>query len=54
MRWELRIEHPQALIDEMQYHSKERNPNLPASSYSLTCQIDQRGVYSFVCVRVEL
>ncbi|MDP2036966.1 MAG: FAD-dependent oxidoreductase, partial [Ignavibacteria bacterium] len=43
----VRIEHPQALIDEMQYHSKERNPNLPASSYSLTCQIDQRGVYSF-------
>lgn len=43
----VRIEHPQALIDEIQYHSKERNPNLPASSYSLTCQIDKRGVYSF-------
>lgn len=43
----VRIEHPQALIDEIQYHSKERNPNLPASSYSLTCQIDNRGVYSF-------
>jgi hypothetical protein len=43
----VRIEHPQALIDEMQYHSKERNPSLPASSYSLTCQVDDRGVYSF-------
>lgn len=43
----VRIEHPQKLIDEIQYHSKERNPNLPASSYNLTCQIDDRGVYSF-------
>ncbi len=43
----VRIEHPQSLIDEIQYHSKNRNQNLPASSYSLTCQIDDRGVYSF-------
>ncbi|PKL82837.1 MAG: FAD-binding protein [Ignavibacteriae bacterium HGW-Ignavibacteriae-3] len=43
----VRIEHPQKLIDEIQYHSNERNPNLPASSYSLTCQVDDRGVYSF-------
>ena len=43
----VRIEHPQKLIDEIQYHSKERNPNLPASSYNLACQIDDRGVYSF-------
>ncbi len=43
----VRIEHPQRLIDEIQYHSKERNPNLPASSYNLACQADDRGVYSF-------
>lgn len=43
----VRIEHPQKLIDEIQYHSKERNPNLPTSSYNLACQVDDRGVYSF-------
>jgi len=43
----VRIEHPQKLIDEIQYHSKDRNPNLPASSYNLACQVDNRGVYSF-------
>jgi len=43
----VRIEHPQKLIDEIQYHTKERNPNLPASSYNLACQVDDRGVYSF-------
>ncbi|MCX7797921.1 MAG: FAD-binding protein [Melioribacter sp.] len=43
----VRIEHPQSLIDEIQYHSKVRHHNLPAASYSLTCQIDEHGVYSF-------
>lgn len=43
----VRIEHPQKLIDEIQYHSKEKDPNLPASSYNLSCQIDDKGVYSF-------
>jgi len=43
----VRIEHPQNLIDEIQYHSKERNPNLPASSYSITCQTGDKNVYSF-------
>lgn len=43
----VRIEHPQTLIDEIQYHSAIRNPNLPASAYNLTCQIDERGIYSF-------
>ncbi|MEW6193723.1 MAG: FAD-dependent protein [Bacteroidota bacterium] len=43
----VRIEHPQSLIDEIQYHSATRNPNLPASAYNLTCQIDEKGVYSF-------
>ncbi|MCB9206302.1 MAG: FAD-dependent oxidoreductase [Ignavibacteriales bacterium] len=43
----VRIEHPQALIDSIQYHSKVRHANLPASSYNLTCQVDNKGVYSF-------
>ncbi|MHB9039844.1 MAG: NAD(P)/FAD-dependent oxidoreductase [Melioribacteraceae bacterium] len=43
----VRIEHPQKLIDEIQYHTTERDINLPASSYNLTCQVDDRGVYSF-------
>ncbi|MGE5680087.1 MAG: NAD(P)/FAD-dependent oxidoreductase [Bacillota bacterium] len=43
----VRIEHPQALIDEIQYHKKQRGEYLPAASYSLTCQVDQRGVFSF-------
>lgn len=43
----VRIEHPQALIDEARYHAKVRDPNLPAASYTLTCQASGRGVYSF-------
>jgi uncharacterized FAD-dependent dehydrogenase len=43
----VRIEHPQSLIDEIQYGSKERHENLPASSYKLVCQIKQKGVFSF-------
>jgi len=43
----VRIEHSQSLIDEIQYHSKIRNPYLPAASYALVNQVDGRGVYSF-------
>lgn len=43
----VRIEHPQGLIDEIRYHQSPRDPNLPASSYSLVCQADGRGVFSF-------
>jgi uncharacterized FAD-dependent dehydrogenase len=43
----VRIEHPQALIDEMQYNQSNREQNLPASSYSLACQVDGHGVFSF-------
>lgn len=43
----VRIEHPQQIIDEIQYKQKIRELNLPAASYNLSCQIDQRGVYSF-------
>ena len=43
----VRIEHPQALIDSIQYHGTERGDLLPAASYSLVCQQNGRGVYSF-------
>lgn len=43
----VRIEHPQALIDSIQYHGAERGEYLPAASYSLVCQQAGRGVYSF-------
>jgi hypothetical protein len=43
----VRAEHPQELIDKIQYHGNQRGEFLPASSYSLAKQIDGRGVYSF-------
>ncbi|MBQ8471496.1 MAG: FAD-binding protein [Alistipes sp.] len=43
----VRIEHPQALIDQIQYHQPERGEYLPAASYSLVSQEKGRGVYSF-------
>jgi len=43
----VRIEHPQALINEMQYHTKQKNEYLPSANYSLACQVNNRGVFSF-------
>ncbi len=43
----VRIEHPQPLIDKIQYGVEKRGPHLPASSYKLACQINGRGVFSF-------
>ena len=43
----VRIEHPQKLIDKIQYHCDVRGEYLPAAAYSLVKQIDGRGVYSF-------
>lgn len=43
----VRIEHPQALIDSIQYHCPTRGEYLPAASYSLVSQEAGRGVYSF-------
>jgi len=43
----VRVEHPQMLIDSIQYKCKERGRFLPPASYSLVKQIDGRGVYSF-------
>ncbi|MGC1481031.1 MAG: FAD-dependent oxidoreductase [Chthoniobacterales bacterium] len=46
----VRIEHPQGLIDSLQYHvprGSERHRLLPAASYSLATKIADRGVHSF-------
>ncbi|WP_258100493.1 NAD(P)/FAD-dependent oxidoreductase [Marinoscillum pacificum] len=47
----VRIEHPQQVIDQIQYHCEDRGPYLPASSYSLVSQTQfknvERGVFSF-------
>ncbi len=44
----VRIEHPQQIIDGIQYHcSGDRDELLPAAAYSLVSQVKERGVYSF-------
>jgi uncharacterized FAD-dependent dehydrogenase len=43
----VRIEHPQALINEIQYHTKVKPENLPSAVYSLSSKIDGRGIYTF-------
>jgi uncharacterized FAD-dependent dehydrogenase len=43
----VRIEHPQSLIDQMQYHCADRGEFLPPASYNFVEQTDGRGVYSF-------
>ena len=43
----VRVEHPQALIDSIQYHGLQRGELLPAAAYSLVEQVEGRGVYSF-------
>jgi len=44
----VRLEHPQALIDQIMYHSPDgRGQYLPAAEYSFVTQVQGRGVYSF-------
>ncbi|CAM1372016.1 NAD(P)/FAD-dependent oxidoreductase [Tenacibaculum xiamenense] len=44
----VRVEHPQELIDQIQYScSGQRDELLPAAAYSLVHQVNNRGVYSF-------
>lgn len=47
----VRVEHPQQLIDKMQYHCDDRGSFLPAASYGLVTQTYyqevERGVFSF-------
>ncbi len=43
----VRVEHPQQLIDSMQYHCSTRGEFLPPASYSLVQQVADKGVFSF-------
>lgn len=43
----VRAEHPQKVIDSIQYHCDERGDHLPPASYSLVQQVENKGVYSF-------
>jgi uncharacterized FAD-dependent dehydrogenase len=49
----VRVEHPQSLIDKIQYHCGsleeviEKREYLPAASYGLVQQVENHGVYSF-------
>lgn len=44
----VRLEHPSALIDRIQYHNRTgRGKYLPAAEYAYTAQVGGRGVYSF-------
>lgn len=43
----VRVEHPQSLIDEIQYGRDAKDPLLPSASYRLAATVEGRGVYSF-------
>ncbi len=43
----VRVEHPQELINSIQYHTKHYSPLLPPAAYSLTTQVEGHGVFSF-------
>lgn len=47
----VRVEHPQQLIDRLQYHCEDRGSYLPAAAYGLVTQTHfqkvERGVFSF-------
>lgn len=43
----VRIEHPQSIIDQVQYHCTTRDPLLPPAAYSWVEQVNEKGVFSF-------
>lgn len=43
----VRAEHPQALIDQIQYKRPDRGDYLPPATYSLVTQVNDLGVFSF-------
>ena len=43
----VRVEHPQSIIDEIQYHAVVRDVHLPPASYGAVEQVQGLGVYSF-------
>jgi len=42
-----RCEHPQALIDQIQFGANYTHPDLEAAAYAIKAQVGGRGVYSF-------
>ncbi len=43
----VRVEHKQGLINDIQYHCSPYMDYLPSANYTLTSQVNGRGVYSF-------
>ena len=43
----VRVEHPQALINQIRYRQSVKNPYLPPAEYAAAVQTKDRGVYSF-------
>ena len=43
----VRVEHPQSIVDNIQYHCSNRGKFLPPASYSLVQQVENKGVFSF-------
>ncbi len=43
----VRIEHPQSVIDQAQYHCDTRPETLPPAHYNIVEQVNQKGVFSF-------
>lgn len=43
----VRVEHPQEMINERQYHNKNYSSLLPPAEYTLTANNDDRGIFSF-------
>ena len=43
----VRIEHPQPLVNDIQYGRYAGHPKLPAASYKLAHSVEDRGVFSF-------
>jgi uncharacterized FAD-dependent dehydrogenase len=48
----IRVEHPQELIDNIQYHCR-KDKYLPSAAYPLVEQGNGRGFYSFMCRRTN-
>ncbi|MSP26223.1 MAG: FAD-binding protein [Myxococcales bacterium] len=43
----VRIEHPQPLVNRIQYGAVSGHPRLPSAAYRLATKVDERGVFSF-------
>jgi uncharacterized FAD-dependent dehydrogenase len=43
----VRIEHPQSLVNRIQYGDQAGHPRLPNAAYRLACEVEGSGVFSF-------